>query len=116
MKRRLAVQVPITALALALLAGVTFSTPAQAVDWLESSLRDGPTAEEDTPVELRRPGGVPEALLTALDNKFATMAGAVKLAYLAGVTYESGRKGHLSSLDGLVTLQTPGGKAHTKSF
>ena len=33
--------------------------PAEAVDWLESSLRDGPETDEDTPVELRRPAGLP---------------------------------------------------------
>ncbi len=69
--------------------------PAEAVDWLESSLSGAPETAEDIPVELRRPAGLPEALLTALDGKFASMAGVVKLAYLAGVTYEGGRKGHL---------------------
>lgn len=86
--------------------------PAQAVDWLESSLRDGPEADEDTPVELRHPAGLPEALLVALDSKFATMAGAVKLAYLAGVTYESGRRGHMLAF---VDAPTPAQDALAKA-
>ena len=72
-----------------------FAEAAEAVDWLQDTLQSSPETAEDKPVELSRPMGLPEALLTALDTKFSTMAGGVKLAYLAGVTYESGRRGHL---------------------
>lgn len=72
----------------------TLLSPA-AIDWLAATLEQRPEEAEDLPRELSPPSALPEALLTALDAKFATMAGLAKLAYLCGVTYESGRRGHL---------------------
>ncbi|MCA8884949.1 MAG: SseB family protein [Rhodobacteraceae bacterium] len=78
--------------------------PAEAIDWLAETLAQGPEEAEDHPLELTAPAHLPEALLTALDAKFATMAGRAKFAYLCGVRYHSGRRGHL-----LAFIQTVDG-------
>ena len=69
--------------------------PAEAVDWLHATLGDGPEEGEGAPEEVRAPGGLPEALLAALDGKAPAMAGLARHAWLAGVTWRGGRRGHL---------------------
>ena len=72
--------------------------PAAAVDWLNATLAASPAETEETPAELHRPAGLPERLLEALDTKLATASGLARLAYLAAVTWKSGRRGHLLAL------------------
>lgn len=72
-----------------------FLAPAEAVNWLAGMLSDGPAELEARPVELTAPAGLPQALLEALDAKLVTAAGLAQNAYLAAVTYEDGRRGHL---------------------
>ena len=69
--------------------------PHEAVDWLAETLRQGPRVVRDRPREVRRPTGLPEALLRALDAKLALTTDMAGSAYLAGVTYDGGRRGHL---------------------
>lgn len=69
--------------------------PAPAVDWLHETLGHAPVQVEARPVEIRAPAGLPQALVTALDTKLAIAGGLARIAYLAGVTYEGGRVGHL---------------------
>ncbi|GAA3867231.1 SseB family protein [Celeribacter arenosi] len=69
--------------------------PAQAVDWLHSTLGNTPQESQARPEEIAPPHGLPEVLITALDTKLALAAGLAKLVYLAGVTYEGGLKSHL---------------------
>ncbi|MBO6603022.1 MAG: SseB family protein [Roseicyclus sp.] len=68
---------------------------AAAVNWLAQTLENAPDEVEGRPDELFPPKGLPEAVITALDAKLAGSAGMAKLAYLAGVTYEGGRRAHL---------------------
>ena len=68
---------------------------ADAVDWLAETLSNAPGEAEERTDEVFAPRGLPEALITALDAKLAGAEGMAKLAYLAGVTYESGRRAHL---------------------
>ena len=69
--------------------------PAEAMDWLADTLDQGP-AEVDARIEtLSPPKGVPEALLASLDRKLARAAGLAASAWLSGVTYADGRRGHL---------------------
>lgn len=69
--------------------------PAEAVAWLAGTLERGP-AEVETRVQgFHAPRGLPERLLTALDARLASAAGLAELAYLVGVTYESGAEGHM---------------------
>lgn len=72
-----------------------FLIPAGGVDWLADTLGHAPQEHEARPEELRAPRGLPEALITALDTKLALAGGLARAAWLAGVTYEGGRVGHL---------------------
>ena len=69
--------------------------PAEAVDWLARTLAHAPSEVTGRARELRAPGDLPAALLDALDAKLPSAAGLARGAYLAGVTYEDGRRGHL---------------------
>ena len=66
-----------------------------AVNWLARTLGHGPEETAARPVALHPPGGLPEALLTALDAKLARAGGLAAAAYLAGVEYHGGRRGHM---------------------
>lgn len=69
--------------------------PPEAVDWLAATLSQGPAEAEARPEEIYPPSGLPEALLNALDTKLATATGLARMAWLAGVTYDDGTRGHL---------------------
>ncbi len=58
-------------------------------------LRHGPSRGEAQPEELGPPGGLPEALLSALDGEARAGGGLAAAACLAGVTYAGGRRGHM---------------------
>ncbi|WP_116134886.1 SseB family protein [Tropicimonas sp. IMCC34043] len=75
--------------------GVEIAIPAEAVDWLAETLAHRPEVAEEIPREVSSPGEVPERLLIGLDAKLAGAAGLARFAYLAGVSYDSGRRGHL---------------------
>lgn len=72
-----------------------FLVPADAVDWLAETLAHAPVAAEARPVAFHAPGGLPEALLRALDAKLARAGGLAAAAVLAGVEYDDGRRGHM---------------------
>jgi len=74
--------------------------PPNAVDWLGETLAHGPSEASDTPTEITAPRGLPEVLITALDTKLATATGLAQVAYLAGVTYASGARGHMLAFIG----------------
>lgn len=69
--------------------------PATAVDWLAETAANAPDEVEAHIAEIHPPAGLPETLLTALDAKLARAGGLAASAYLAGVTYDSGAKGHM---------------------
>lgn len=79
-----------------------------AIDWLHSAL--GATSVETTarPVEFHPPKGLPENLITAFDTKLANMSGVVAAAYLVGVTYEGGQRGHMMALIDVSVAAQPG--------
>lgn len=96
--RRLAAMLAGTGLGLALNPDVAPSAMLLGPDamvWLAETLADGPAQTTGRARELTPPGGLPDALLTALDGKLASMAGRAAGAYLAGVTYDTGARGHL---------------------
>ncbi|WP_375261492.1 SseB family protein [Palleronia sp.] len=66
-----------------------------AVTWLAETVADAPAEAEEVPKDLTAPKELPERLLTALDGKLASAQGLARMAYLTGVTWESGAKGHL---------------------
>lgn len=69
--------------------------PADAVDWLASTVANAPDKIEARVSKVHPPADLPETLFTALDAKLATAGGLAASAYLAGVTYDSGAKGHM---------------------
>lgn len=69
--------------------------PASAVDWLAETLAHAPAEAEGRAEEVRPPGDLPPVLLEALGAKLPAAAGLARIAYLAGVTYEGGRRSHL---------------------
>lgn len=68
--------------------------PAEAMEWLSSTLETGPEEVEVRVAEIHAPS-VPDALITALDAKLASAGGLAAAACLAGVIYADGRKGHM---------------------
>ncbi|ETW13720.1 hypothetical protein ATO8_06806 [Roseivivax marinus] len=76
--------------------------PPEALGWLAETLGHAPAEAEARPVEITAPGNLPEALLRALDARLAKAAGLARRAYLAGVEYEDGARGHLLGLTGTV--------------
>ncbi|MEP5761503.1 MAG: SseB family protein [Litoreibacter sp.] len=84
-----------------------FLLPAEALDWLNDVLAEAPQSIEDTPETFSAPKGLPEVLITAIDARLAAAAGLAKMAYLASVTYQGGRPGHmLAFVDATDTAQT----------
>ncbi|WP_338550230.1 SseB family protein [Roseovarius phycicola] len=69
--------------------------PPEAMVWLVETLGDAPKEVEAKPQEIYAPVGLPESLVTALDARLAAAEGLAEAAYLVGVSYESGAKGHL---------------------
>lgn len=76
--------------------------PAEAVDWLAQTLGGEAQEVEGQITELTAPVGLPEVLLEALDRKLAAAAGLAVEAYLCGVTYEGGGRGHMLAFVGTI--------------
>lgn len=68
---------------------------AAAIGWLAEMLSGGPETHEARIEEILPPAGLPEALLPALDARLASAAGLAPSAYLVGVAFEGGARGHL---------------------
>ena len=91
--------------------------PPEAIAWLSSTLGHGPDEVEERVTEFTAPTGLPEALLTALDEKLSTTAGLAQSAYLVGVVYESGARGHmLGFVDALEQAQPALAKAASEAL
>jgi hypothetical protein len=78
----------------------SFLMDADGVAWLAAMQATPPEELAATPDELTPPAGLPEALVVALDGKLAQAAGLASMAYLAGVTYRGGGRGHLLAILG----------------
>lgn len=69
--------------------------PDTAVTWLRETLTNE-AAEVEAKIEsVLPPKGLPEQLITAIDEKLATATGMAANAWLVGVAYEGGGRGHL---------------------
>ncbi len=90
----------------------SFLIPAEAVDWLHQTLGHAPNEVEAKIAAFNHPAGLPESLLTALDAKLATASGLATSAYLVGVEYDNGVRGHLLGfVDALTDAQSALAKA-----
>ncbi|MGB0661175.1 MAG: SseB family protein [Mangrovicoccus sp.] len=68
---------------------------AEAINWLSQYLNESPDQLEAQPKEFLKPSGLPQVLLESLAVKLATAQGLALRAYLVGVVYDDGRRGHL---------------------
>lgn len=68
---------------------------AAGVRWLHDTLSNGPEEHEDRFAEINAPMGLPEVLLSALDQKLAMAEGMAQAAFLVGTKDANGRVGHL---------------------
>lgn len=73
-----------------------------AVDWLAQTLGNDAEEVDGQIIEVTPPNGLPETLLEALDRKLASAAGLAIEAYLCGVTYEGGGRGHMLAFVGTI--------------
>lgn len=86
--------------------GLNLGTPGETlvaagtVDWLAGVLSARPEAVSERPVEVFAPRGLPGRLVEALSVKLALAEGLAEAAWLAGVRYEGGRRGHLLAVLG----------------
>lgn len=85
----------------------TFLQP-DTLAWLAATLAGRPAEVEARPVSVAPPGGLPDALLAALDAKLATAGGLARHAWLVAVTYADGRTGHLLGFVDAVAGAEPG--------
>lgn len=76
--------------------------PQDAVSWLNTTLENVPDKVEAAITQVHPPTGLPEHLITAIDGKLATAMGLAQSAYLVGVTYDGGARGHLLGFVGAV--------------
>ncbi|SHI78175.1 SseB family protein [Wenxinia saemankumensis] len=74
--------------------------PPDALTWLAATLGQGPAEAEARPVALHPPGQVPDALTEALGRRLAGAAGLARAAWLAGVEWDGGGRGHLLAVTG----------------
>ena len=76
--------------------------PPEALAWLADTLADGPKEVEARLTEFTAPVGLPETLITALDARLASATGLAQMAYLVGVTYDSGARSHMLAFIGAI--------------
>ncbi|MBI1219462.1 MAG: SseB family protein [Rhodobacteraceae bacterium] len=81
--------------------------PPAAVDWLAGMLAQAPEERDERPVEVFAPGGLPEAVLAALDAALARAAGLATGVWLVAARFGDGREGHLLAF----TDAAPGAEA-----
>jgi len=72
--------------------------PSAALSWLQETLGTSPQETSATAEVFTPPSGLPDRLIEGLDAKLASAQGLAKTAYLTGVTYRDGRRGHLLAL------------------
>lgn len=69
--------------------------PEETVNWLGRTLAGVPEETEAKADRILPPKGLPEPVLTALDERLASAIGLASAAYLAGIRYKNGTSGHL---------------------
>lgn len=74
--------------------------PTEALGWIAETLGTAPDEAEARPVEITRPGTLPEGLLAALDTRLARAAGLAQRAWLAEAHYDGGARGTLLAIEG----------------
>ena len=73
----------------------TILLPDTAIAWLRETLTHSAAQIEAKIESVLPPKGLPESLITSIDEKLATATGMAANAWLVGVQYEGGGRGHL---------------------
>ncbi|MGJ8617669.1 MAG: SseB family protein [Sulfitobacter sp.] len=76
--------------------------PATAMAWLRETLAHEADAVEARIAQVFPPKGLPETLIAAIDAKLATATGMAAGAWLVGVEYKGGGRGHLLAFIGAI--------------
>ncbi|MFT6677340.1 MAG: hypothetical protein ACJAVM_003556 [Sulfitobacter sp.] len=76
--------------------------PDSAVAWLRDTLAHAPGQVEAKIDRVVPPKGLPETLIEAIDAKLATATGMAAGAWLVGVEYQGGGRGHLLGFVGAI--------------
>ncbi len=76
--------------------------PETAVSWLRDTLAHAPGEVEARITQVLPPKGLPETLIAAIDAKLATATGMAAGAWLVGVEYEGGGRGHMLGFVGAI--------------
>ncbi|MCX8225971.1 MAG: SseB family protein [Sulfitobacter sp.] len=76
--------------------------PDSAVAWLRDTLAHAPGQVEAKIDRVVPPKGLPETLIKAIDAKLATATGMAAGAWLVGVEYQGGGRGHLLGFVGAI--------------
>ncbi len=76
--------------------------PHSAVAWLRDTLAHAPGQVEAKIDRVVPPKGLPETLIEAIDAKLATATGMAAGAWLVGVEYQGGGRGHLLGFVGAI--------------
>jgi hypothetical protein len=76
--------------------------PDSAVAWLRDTLAHAPGQVEAKIDRVVPPKGLPETLIEAIDAKLATATGMAAGAWLVGVEYQGGGRGHLLAFVGAI--------------
>ena len=76
--------------------------PADAVEWLRETLAHAADVVEAKIEQVLPPKGLPENLIAAIDAKLATATGMAAGAWLVGVEYTGGGRGHLLAFIGAI--------------
>lgn len=93
------------ALGMAVNIGVAASAillPQAAVAWLRDTLANAPDEVEARIARVFPPKGLPETLVAAIDAKLATATGMAAGAWLVGVEYAGGGRGHMLGFVGAI--------------
>ena len=91
--------------------------PPDAVAWLSQTLGNQADEVKAQIVEVSVPTGLPDRFVSALDTKLATAMGLARSAFLVGVTYDSGARGHmLGFVDAIPEAQTALTQATTEAL
>jgi hypothetical protein len=74
--------------------------PPEAVDWLAETLGDAPPIAEARIEEVFVPKGLPEIVVSALDQRLAAAGGMAQAAWLVAARFAGGRRGHVLAVVG----------------
>lgn len=76
------------------------------LEWLITSIDESPVEDHGSPTAVLPASGLPETLITALDARLTGMQGLARMAYLARMEFNDGRRTHaLAFIDAMLPAQ-----------